>query len=678
MSTTRFLGTLRARWENATPLDVVSRDEWPAALRYARRLGLVLIALQFLGLCIFGSLQVSSVSLSDDFSHYEQAVYLISHGLLDPIITAGPPTGSPIAFWRDHSSFIYWPLAFLRYLWPHQDWLKWLQAAALAGASLVALGWLCDIAAVLQRRTADLWMAVGLVVTGALMLALSPEAIATQAYDFHGEAFSALFLVGTAREIHRGRDVRAYCWLACGILSADVTASYLVAVGCTAILAGRCHLRVGVVVTGVSVAWLILLGAINGAEGTNIAIYPFVAPGASGPLAVAAGAVDHPGVALRALRSNLHNIWANVSPTGVVGWLWPPVLLVSVLVLVQGGLSYQGLIYAVPGQQNVALFPVGAVGFVGIVAWVLTRTGGRGRNVILVVIGAAAVNAVVWGAIWLPGLPGAFLRIPSSTSHEIKTIRAKLTGNDQVVASYDVVGAFADRTGDYALPQFPAFVEVKPGPVWVVLTAIPKDPPWRQLVAREAVQWFSEQPGWRAVVRDNRDNVWAFARTFRKPTKLTLDPSTSLPLSAFAGFAADPRLVIAPNGQRALVSNARRGDVLQGYVWTTTSRAADVRVALRVRGTAQIQVYDTDSGALLATRHVAPTHGSVSVDVPLSFDGVPTGGGDGNVMGSSFGGWGPWSSLPTPSLAHDVELRVWSPGGRRGAVQIYGVKFNAR
>jgi Predicted membrane protein (DUF2079) len=676
MTVTRFQSTLRARWGNATPLDVVPRGEWPAALRHARTFGLVLIGLQFLGLCIFGSLEVSRVSLTDDFSHYEQAVYLISHGMLNPTITAGPPTGSPIAFWRDHGSFIYWPLAFLRYVWPHQDWLKWLQAAALAGASLVALGWLCDIAAILERKTADLWLAAGLVITGALMLALSPEAVATQAYDFHGEALSALFLVGTAREIHRGRDVRAYCWLACGVLSADVTASYLVALGCTAILSGRCHLRAGVVVTCVSVVWLVFLSAIHGAQGTNVAIYPFVAPGATGPTAVLTGAVGQPEVALRALRSNLHNIWANVSPTGVIGWLWPPVLLVSALVLVQGALSYQGLIYAVPGQQNVALFPVDAVGFVGIVAWVATRIRGRGRRVILALIGAAAANAVAWGAVWLPGLPGAFLRTPSATSHEIKAARSKLTGDDQVIASYEVVGAFSDRRADYSLAQLPASFDVAPGTVSVVLTAIPRDPPWRQLVAREAALWFSKQPGWRQIVRDNRDNVWVFAKTFSKPTTLTLDPSTSLPLSAFAGFSADPRVVTTADGQRALVSNRRRGNVLQGDVWATTSRTADVRVALRVSKAATIQVYDTDTGALLAIRHVAATHGRVSVDVPVSFSGVETGRGDGNVVGSSFGGWGPWSSLPTPSAVHDIEVRVGSPGGRRAAIQIYGVAFS--
>jgi hypothetical protein len=134
--------------------------------------------------------------------------------------------------------------------------------------------------------------------------------------------------------------------------------------------------------------------------------------------------------------------------------------------------------------------------------------------------------------------------------------------------------------------------------------------------------------------------------------------------------------VSTADGQRALVSNTRRGDVLQGDVWATTSRKAHVRVALRVSRTATIQVYDTDTGALLASRHVGATHGSVSVDVPVSFRGVQAGRGDGNVVGSSFGGWGPWSSLPTPSTVHDIEVRVGSPGGSRGAIQVYGVAFS--
>ena len=128
------LAWIRRRWTDAEPIIAPPRSEWPPALRRLRRIGLALIAVQFLAFCVWSSVLVHRFALTHDFVSYEQAFYLISHGHLNPFSTS---FGHP--FWQDHGSFLLWPLAFLQWLWPHPTTLLWLQDAAAAGAEAVAL-----------------------------------------------------------------------------------------------------------------------------------------------------------------------------------------------------------------------------------------------------------------------------------------------------------------------------------------------------------------------------------------------------------------------------------------------------------------------------------------------------------------------------------------------------------
>jgi len=59
-----------------------------------------------------------------DGAIYLQAAYLIAHGHLDPSSSA---LGH--AFWQDHSSFAYWPLALLELLDPHGLTILWTRTS---------------------------------------------------------------------------------------------------------------------------------------------------------------------------------------------------------------------------------------------------------------------------------------------------------------------------------------------------------------------------------------------------------------------------------------------------------------------------------------------------------------------------------------------------------------------
>jgi hypothetical protein len=69
------------RWNSTRPFDPPRRSEWPTALRRARIVGFILLALQLVALAWWSTVMVSHYSMTIDFSLFEQAVTLISHRL---------------------------------------------------------------------------------------------------------------------------------------------------------------------------------------------------------------------------------------------------------------------------------------------------------------------------------------------------------------------------------------------------------------------------------------------------------------------------------------------------------------------------------------------------------------------------------------------------------------------
>ena len=208
------------------------RSEWPRQLRRARAGAFLLIAIQFVALLVWCHVLASRFALSRDFSSYEQAVYLISHGHLDPYSTT-----LGYSFWHDHAEFIAWPIALLQLLWPHAETLSWTQAAAIVGAELAAIGWICDIAARVVQRDGARWFPAALVLTGAILLATSPWVVWACSYDVHTEAFAALFVMLAARDLFMGRR-RAWLWVILGLGAGDVAATYMAGLGLSAAVTG--------------------------------------------------------------------------------------------------------------------------------------------------------------------------------------------------------------------------------------------------------------------------------------------------------------------------------------------------------------------------------------------------------------------------------------------------------
>ena len=460
--------------------------QWPGVLRWTARFGYLLLFLQLLALAWWSQLQVSHFAATMDFANVEQAVSQIAHGVLDPHSTiqgwvngvevgGGASFNHQLYFWQDHSEFIFWPLSLFQVIWPHPVTIKWLQDLAVFGAQVVAFRWITQLAATAispsRERTVALAVAVG-----AVLLAADPGFIDGNSFDVHTEAFAAFAAIGAARALYYRRRT-VWLWVFVGFACGDVGTGYLAAVGLGSLLLGRRWLRTGLAIAAAAVGWDLLLGALGGTTGTRVWV---VYANLMNPIAqlnpralptvgtLAGNVLEHPGRVVSTLWANRDYAWKNVSPAGVFGWLWLPVLIPAVLVLGQGQLSGVWDIHA-PGFQSVVayvLIPVGTVAI--LLVWLCSRR--RSIRVLGVIVAAGLAYNTVASAITL--VPNNLRRwsAPAAAVSALDRVSAMIGPDDEVVVSQGVSGDFGARASVYPYGAGPGItVPVQARHIWVIL-----------------------------------------------------------------------------------------------------------------------------------------------------------------------------------------------------------------
>ena len=112
---------------------------------------------------------------------------------------------------------------------------------------------------------------------------------------------------------------------------------------------------------------------------------------------------------MQILWGNRLNVWANTSPTGMLGVFWLPVMPALLLVLGESQLASQ--IFAEPGFQNLAIASLAAVGTVAVLSAIASSRYARKAWLLPALSAVVVANAVVWGAVWLPQLGATWLHI---------------------------------------------------------------------------------------------------------------------------------------------------------------------------------------------------------------------------------------------------------------------------
>jgi hypothetical protein len=672
-----YAADLVERWRQAPLFVAPDRATWPLALRRLRRAGFILLVLEFIGACLWSANQVHRFALSGDFAAYQQAIYLLGHGHLSPQITTFylGHAGTAVPFWKNGAEFFIVPLAVLLRIWPHVVVLKWAQDLALVGMQAIAFAWICDIAASRAERDGSARNSVLLAGLGLLLLVANPWFAWSSAFDIHSETFGAFFVIGAARDLHRGRRT-AILWAVGGILCSVVCATYVAAVGISALLSSRARLRPAAIVTGMALLWalilsgshLVVLGGANtfasvlngGATDGNL--QPFVT---SSKLAnVTYGQLFHavahrPQNLFSAIWVNHADLWGTVSAAGLIGIFWLPALIPVLVVLLQGSF-YRG--FSLPSFQNIVLAPLVAVGTVALLGK-LAASKDR-RRWFLPVVAVVALNSILWGAIWFPKLDKQWIDVSPSTSSVLRNLKAKIGPKDEVIASQGVSGGFGTRQWMYPVRTLPLTVQVGAPHVWFIVTPTQGIEITDPSASYAAIAQLEATPGMRLVTASN--GVFAFewtppsgTRTFTLGAKRPTTPGWVL-----AGVAGKAVNTGSPSDWHT-VSTGKPGYVVDQAYWRSLPGHYRASVSMSVTGKkpVNVEVWDARTSTLLGRRVVAGTGGrkTISFNVQVTKD----------LGAQTVNGWGPWAIAPLNLKGDAIEIRVWSPGGS-GVTKVYG------
>ncbi|OLZ10232.1 DUF2079 domain-containing protein [Sulfobacillus thermosulfidooxidans] len=612
-------------------------------------------ALQWIGLLIFSTYQYRRFALTHDFSLYWQAVWLIAHGHLNPYASMD---GFP--FIDNHFELIMWPISLLFWIWPHGSLLLYIQDTALVGAEWIAWYWIKDLVASWPSlRDRQLVHGISIAV-----LILNPWVPWTAATDFHSESLIAFFISGAAYALYRRRNFALVVWSALSLACGDVASVTLAAVGLSGLLTKR--FKAGMFVILSSISWLEFISLMGGNRGSIlILIYGYLLPSyyhgnqmTMEQLVLAL--IQNPDKAVHELWQHRLNLYANLSPTGMLGLVSPWALPLYAATVIISNLS-SGYLFGVPGFQNVMFYMVGTVGTFQVVSALWSKIHSqRIRKGILVII---LLNSVGWAAVWIPQLPRHWVRVTPDAAQTLGKIHAMIPSDAEVIAPQGLMGRFANRIwlfnmGGHSQYKYP----VKTRTVYIVMAPY------------DGVHFTSlqTQASWLNALAHNHHahlifgahNVYLWKVESYGPFITLPHRQSHLPAWPFnptAGYQVDAG---QPKRWYLTLRKHAGGNVLDKDYWREPEGPYLVSVTLSSWEPTSIQVWDATTGHLLLQRDTPTTNG-IKVTYHFPFDFYQAG--PANV----FAGLGPWRISPAKGLLNELEIRVYAKSG--GIVNIYAI-----
>ena len=465
--------------------DTGGRGRWRSAWEHLDRNGLrvfwvatvVVLGLQLVLFLAVSTFRYHRFDLYTDFGTYAQAFSVIAHGNLRPF-----DTFQTYPFWQNHFELAMWPIGLLGSVWPHPIVLLWMQDIAVVATELVALLW---IGRICIERVGGLRQRVALLA----LVATVANAWWWEAtiFDVHFETFGMPFALLGAYALWRGHHRTAWAAAIVGVLFGDVVALSIIFVGLAGLLSGHVRSRgrgvwhtAGLAAFGL--AWLILVTALHGNQGSNVPIYYgwiVHEPSNASSWSVYGSLAAHPAADLHVLRTHIGAMWRVAATGGALGLLTPWGLLQAIAVLVPVALNVNGSFWLLPvgAFQTVTAVPFILVGTVMVLVWVGT---GRPEWWPLRRIGHAGATLAPWRgpAAWALGAgvlvlalsqslplwdqlvsgwdtPSILSSVSGSAAAQLRAVQSELPAGAELVVSGGVVGRFADRQAVYPIEPAP-------------------------------------------------------------------------------------------------------------------------------------------------------------------------------------------------------------------------------
>lgn len=475
-------------------------------IRTTKYAAAAVLGLQAVFLLLLSAHQYSRFGLGVDFATSNQAAFLISHGHLNPFVTT-----HRYPYLDDHFGLLLYPIALTYLVFPHGIVLLWLQDLAGVGAEVATIWWIAEI---LERRIAApvggagepaSGGAAGLVgpaiVAGALvLLVVDPWFYTACLFDFHLNAFAALFLVLAARDAWNGQIRRAAIFSVLLLLTGDTGGLYLFGLGLSVVLGARGSKRsahstratvarqerifgLSAIVAGIAWVLVVHVLAVNQSH-VLVASYTYlvtgspVVPASVTLFTVAKALVEHPHRWIQLMWGKRKVIYEVLIPTGVVGvaswWAVGADLMVFFL---------QATAYSLTFLENgfdvlAGLMVVLACSTMVVVSLAAsTRRLARRAAVLLGV--AMLAQSLVLASFKLPEVFPYFLQVNGPQAAALARGLADTPPDAEVIASWGVMGRFSERSWDEPLYQGVEAEPVLSSTVVFVLTnaGLENDPP---------------------------------------------------------------------------------------------------------------------------------------------------------------------------------------------------------
>ena len=309
-----------------------------------------------------------------------------------------------------------------------------------------------------------------------------PWCYQTARYDIHLEPFVALFALGAARALWRGRPASSLPWVVALALCGANGALALVGIGLGALLARRGTHLAGTAVLVAGASWALLLshlGWVGAGRSIFASRYGYLAGNAHGRLsllAVLAGMIRHPTVPLHALAAKIPLVAELPIPAGLVNpWGFARAAAVIVPSILTRG-SFVSL-YAI--FQVWPPVPFVTFGFAFLVA-ALVRQHSLGR-LLAPILGVLAVGLSAAIPATLAKVTVAWIRAQLPAGRAATRLAAGRAPSTEVVAWNRVAGRLAARPELYSLGSLATTVPVRAATVVFVLPG-----PTSYAAAREA------------------------------------------------------------------------------------------------------------------------------------------------------------------------------------------------
>lgn len=469
------------------------------------------LALQLIALLAYSTHLYQRFDVSVDFAHNAQAWYLIGHGNLSPIDTVRI-TATP--FWKDHFDLVVWPLSLLRWIYPQPVVLLWVQDVAIVAAELVTLFWVASICTEKLQRYRNIFG-----ITALLALVANPWWYETASFDIHMPPLGLPFVVLAGYSFWRGRFRRALIAAAISLLFGAVVAEVVVLVGLAALCSRQVRqsggARWAALVAATGLVWIGIVNVIGANEASNLAAnYGYLASAGHKVTvpAIVRGAITHLSRVTHILSQRWQALLFELAPTGVVGLVTPWGFFLFIGLLVPAVLTISPA-YSNPAGgafQNLPAMPFIFIGSVMVLAklatlpapaWALARKIGPRVAVVLAVVATAIV--VVQGATMVRRIPDDWLLVTSAEARALAGADAAIPHDAEVVASYGVMGRFAERKYILTLATAPQPFEVNARTVYFVITPTLGDEPLDRLDADADIRFIQTRLGAHVMTDSN-------------------------------------------------------------------------------------------------------------------------------------------------------------------------------